>query len=45
MVHRLDLLRKDTHKFNSPAGDDKRLEAVGPQVSQQLQHRLEDQVL
>jgi hypothetical protein len=39
----IDFVRKYAHKFNPPAGDNEGLEAMGTQISEQLQHRLEDQ--
>src|SRR5271163_403367 len=34
-------LGKGSHEFDATARDDKGLEAIGPQIGEQLQHRLE----
>ena len=39
----VDLLHPRPHEFDAAAGHDKGLEAIGAQVSQQLQHRLVDE--
>jgi hypothetical protein len=40
----VDLLHPRAHELDAATGDDESLEAVGAQVVQQLQHRLEDQL-